>query len=259
MDLTSVARYEAYMGLTSSAALDAVVAALIPRVSRAAEQFCGRSFSPETFSSLKLNGTGARLLRVPEWPIVSVASLYLLGNPVAVPVSADGLAYGYQYDDKYLYLTGACFPNGYRTVAVSYSSGFQGTETDFIPANPGPYTVTPSNDGYAGQDGGVVFTATGTALVPVGSNPATGQYAFSGGVYTYAAADAGREVTMTFYYVPGDVEQAVIETVGTSLAQRQQFGISSKHLRDESVTFEKIALPKSASDKLFSYRKVVAA
>lgn len=259
MNLTSVARYEAYLGLTSAAALDAQLAALIPRVSTAAEQFCGRSFAPLTHTSLKLNGAGARLIRVPEWPIVSVASLYLLGNSVAVPVSADGLAYGYQYDDKYLYLTGACFPNGYRTVTVSYLSGFAGTETDFIPAGPGPYTVTPSADGYAAQDSGVVFTATGVALALVGSSPATGQYAFSGGVYTFAAADTGRQVTMSYYYVPGDVEQAVIETVALALAQRQQFGVSSKTLRDESVTFEKVSLPKSASDKLFSYRKVVAA
>lgn len=255
MNLTSAARVNAYFGTTATAVYSAMLAELIPRASKAVINFCNRPFDRVTHTLDKLNGSGSNTQRLPDYPVISVSAVQLWNN--VVPASADGLAYGYQYDDKYLYLFGDVFPQGLRNVLVSYISGFTGSETDFIPATPGPYTVTPVDLGYANTDRGVVYTATGVALTLVGSAPSVGQYSFSEGVYTFAAADQGVQVTMSFDYVPGDVEQACIELIGTVLQQRTSLGITSKSLRDESISFEKKGMPQSVTDKLWNYKKVV--
>ncbi len=258
MNLTTVARYEQYFGLTSAAAFDAMLATLIPRASAAVENFCNRGFAREAHASARLNGNGAPLLRFPDTPVLSVASLYLLNSQSPVAFNDDITGVGYQFDDQYLYLCGgARFPLGYRTVTCSYTSGFASSETAFVPAASGPYTITPTTSGFAATDRGVVRVDTGAALVLVGSSPAAGQYAFSAGVYTFAAANAGLQVTMSYDYVPGDVEQATIVLIGTALSQRQQLGINSKSLRDESISFDKAGFPTQVKDLLYSWRKVI--
>lgn len=71
-------------------------------------------------------------------------------------------------------------------------------EAGSIPAST-PYTVTVSNSAHFVQDGGVLFT-TGQPLVAVASGPIAGQYTVSAGVYTFAAADEGKAVLITYSY-----------------------------------------------------------
>src|ERR1700761_5118075 len=73
-------------------------------------------------------------------------------------------------------------------------------EAGTIPAV-NPYTVTVTNSAHFVQDGGVRFTNTGQILVALASGtPATGQYTVSAGVYTFAAADEGKAVSITYSY-----------------------------------------------------------
>lgn len=69
-----------------------------------------------------------------------------------------------------------------------------------IPANPGPYTVTPAvAGGTFSADLGVSYdtSATSAALVYVTGAPAAGQYSVSAGVYTFHSSDAGKVVKIS--------------------------------------------------------------
>jgi hypothetical protein len=80
------------------------------------------------------------------------------------------------------------------------SGGYQWNvnEVGTIPTPSGPYTVTVTNSATFDQDLGVTFAATGQPLVMVASGPTTGQYSEASGVYTFAAADAGLGVLITY-------------------------------------------------------------
>lgn len=72
-----------------------------------------------------------------------------------------------------------------------------------IPATPGPYTLTvaPPSSGTFVSDLGVFDATAGTQFTRVASAPATGQYSVtSGGVYTFASADQGKAVKISYEY-----------------------------------------------------------
>lgn len=64
-----------------------------------------------------------------------------------------------------------------------------------------PYTITPTvpSSGTWADDLGVV-DSNGRTMVKVASAPATGQYSVSAGVYTFAAADTGITMYISFRY-----------------------------------------------------------
>jgi hypothetical protein len=70
-------------------------------------------------------------------------------------------------------------------------------EAQTIPAT-GPFTVTVNSHTLFTKDLGVRYTATAQPLTRVASGPTTGQYAVSAGVYTFAAADTGLGVTISY-------------------------------------------------------------
>ncbi|WP_044561270.1 hypothetical protein [Azospirillum sp. B4] len=72
-------------------------------------------------------------------------------------------------------------------------------EAASVPAST-PYTVTVANSTGFQADQGVVFAATGVPLARVASAPATGQYSVSGGIYTFAAADTGAALLISYGY-----------------------------------------------------------
>lgn len=85
------------------------------------------------------------------------------------------------------------------------AAGIKAAVIDFATAIPAgtPYTITvaPPNTGTFGSDMGVFFAATGVQLTRVTSAPAAGQYSVSAaGVYTFAAADAGKSVGLSYEY-----------------------------------------------------------
>ncbi len=243
MDLSTTARVKSYLGIPSSKTeSDALIAQLVTRASGQVTKFCTRSFGRQVTTGARFDGTGNDRQMLPNTPIISVESLSVDG--VAIAASADAIAAGYQFDDTMLYLFGYVFTRGRRNVLVSYTAGFSSSEADLIPAT-SPYTITPSTSDANGNDGaslavtdrGVVFTTTGVALALVAGTPTTGQYNFAGGIYTFAAADKGLSVTMSYDYVPAAVEQACIEMVALKLRQRDNIGVQSRVLAGETVTY----------------------
>ncbi len=63
-----------------------------------------------------------------------------------------------------------------------------------------PFNVTVSNSATFVSDGGAYFVATGLPLTKVASAPAAGQYSVAAGVYTFAAADTGKAVLISYQY-----------------------------------------------------------
>lgn len=272
MDLTTTTRVKDYLagfGIPTTTAADALVAAAISRASDLACNWTGRNFQRQTWNAVRLNGNGASRMMLPQNPVVSVSALSVDG--VAYAASADAIATGYQFDAKFLYLFGgAYFCRGMRNVQVSFVSGYTTTQNAFIPAAT-PYTVTPTTGSGIGPDGapantsgpavvdrGVANASTGVAFALVANAPAAGQYAFSGGVYTFAAADAGALVAISYDFVPGSVEQAVIETVGSMFKRRGELGIESKTLATETISYRDLALSAAAKTMLQPYRFVVS-
>ena len=271
MNLTTLARAKSYLGGNMGTGVDTTLSALISRASDQAMQFTSRKFQRSTYTNAKLNGTGTRRLMLPDNPIISVTDPITI-NGGNISASADGLALGFQYDEKFLYLFGGAeFCRGLRNVGVSWVAGYTTTETDYIPAAPGPYTIAPVVGSGVGVDGtptntagpalvdrGVTNASTGAALVKVSSAPATGQYSFADGIYTFAAADAGVSVTMSYDFVPGSVEQAVLEMTGAMLKRRDNLGVSSRTLANEVVSYESKMLTAAVKEMLQPYRFVVA-
>ncbi len=72
-------------------------------------------------------------------------------------------------------------------------------EAQSVPAS-SPYTVTVTNSAQFVDDWGVRYSATGLPLVKVTSAPVQGQYSVSAGTYTFAAADAGAAVFISYRY-----------------------------------------------------------
>ena len=73
-------------------------------------------------------------------------------------------------------------------------------EAGTIPTPSGPYTISVANSANFVMDLGVVDATTGVQLKQVASGPTTGQYSVAAGVYTFAAADAGKGVLITYLY-----------------------------------------------------------
>lgn len=71
-------------------------------------------------------------------------------------------------------------------------------ETDTIPGT--PYQVTVTNSATFVADGGVRDLTAGKYLTEVASAPATGQYSYAAGVYTFAAADTTHSVQILYSY-----------------------------------------------------------
>lgn len=93
-------------------------------------------------------------------------------------------------------------------------------EANTIPATPGPYTITiaPPSSGTFVADMGVV-DSTGTQYTRVASAPSTGQYSVNTGtgVYTFAAADQGKAIKISYEYsaaAGGQIWTMTNETMG---------------------------------------------
>lgn len=87
------------------------------------------------------------------------------------------------------------FGDGSTTGTITEADKEAGT----IPAT-GPYTVSTANHTTATTDLGVFYATTGLPFVRVASGPTIGQYSYAAGVYTFAAADEGLNVQISYLY-----------------------------------------------------------
>jgi hypothetical protein len=272
--LTTLANFKAWLNITSSdPARDALITRLIEGESAIIENELNRTFTAQTFQEVR-DGGGAgasRLKMVFAFDPVSTVS-YVSIDGVEITASPDGglRGAGYAFDDSAIWLaptTVGGFTRGQSNVVLRYVGGFlvlpynvRGNGRWLLPAEVAtipatPYQITPQFVWL--KDNGVQFTSNSTALVKVASSPITGQYAVSAvGVYTFAAADTGKEVALSYSYVPKDVEQSCIELVALRFKERERVGLVSQSVGTESVSFyTQKAMPDNVARALQQYKR----
>lgn len=251
-DLTTLARVKRYLAIPT-VNQDAVIAELIPGASRQVVRYCSREFPSVQRVAQRLSGHGGRQLVLPDAPILSVESLTVDGKTITP--SSDGLtAPGYVNDDTSLLLIGSSFTKARMNVVVSWTAGFQGSETLFIPAGNTP-TLGPDDWGFPAAVVSVTRVTNGAAMTQVGASPAVGQFTFVDGIFTFNTGDAGSQVVIVYRFVPSDVERAAIEMVGLDLKQRDNLGIQAKSMAGENVTYTDKGMTASAREILKPYRR----
>lgn len=112
---------------------------------------------------------------------------------------------------------------GATPVAGQLATAF--AEAASVPAA-APYTVTPANGASFVDDAGVIYATTGLPLTKVAGAPTVGQYGLSAGVYTFAAADAGKALLVSYTYtiaIGGQRFPVVNQLSGTTPTFQAQF------------------------------------
>lgn len=281
--LTSVANVKGYLAIGNTNQ-DALISDLITRESTALERYCSRRFA--FFSGTqRLNGTGTSRLALPQAPILTVSQVTICGTQ-NIPASTGPTVAGYVLEGPppsgptFLTLVEGCkFPQGLANVTVTWTAGWRATGNAPVPAfvpagnvTVGPVTLDaeqmtfsdsqPTDIGFPTVDRGVVgvyanVSVTLTSVAASANGPLTQQYSFDAGVYTFNSVDAGVALSMTFDYVPADVEQACIEMVGLDLKQRDNLGVSSKTLAGESITYDKRNMIASSAAMLQPYKRTI--
>jgi hypothetical protein len=110
---------------------------------------------------------------------------------------------------KFAQIGGRAFNDLFFGQALTTGQKITGlNEAANVPAS--PFQVTVANAATFVEDLGAVFAATGSPLIRVASAPAAGQYAASGtGVYTFAAADTGKAVLISYTYTTAATGQRI--------------------------------------------------
>jgi hypothetical protein len=250
---------------------DALLARLITDVSGAIGAYLGRpALTPRPFVE-RYDGDGKVRLFLRRYPVLQVTSLLIDNVAVAaavVPAAGGPYANGYLLEawdglppgrPQPLDVFGTFFRKGRQNVAVSYSAGYAVTdESAAVPVSPGPYSVTAAAPfGPWANDAGVSY-ANGTALVAVAGSPAAGQYNVVGGVYTFAAADAGAAVLISYGFIPAAINNACIEWVAERYRYRTRVGQSAQTVQgQQTASYSLKDIPDFIRASLDPYRSVV--
>jgi hypothetical protein len=267
-DLASLADVKIWLGI-SGGDDDVLLARLIAQTSRAILGILDRpAILPSIYREIYDDGDDASIL-LRQWPVNAILSCDVNGEslPPSAPL-ADGTSQaGFIFDPpdaappgrmQKISLRRKGFACGRQNVAISYSAGYQVTaENALVPPSP-PYTVSaraPYGD-WAG-DGGVAYV-DGAPLGCAAASPEPGRYAISNGVYTFAAADAGALVHLTYGYVPADLAACCMDWAAERYAYRSRIGQQSKSLGgQETMAFLVKDVPDFVIRLLQPYRRVV--
>lgn len=223
------------------------------------------SLLPRSYTETYEMGRNGLLLR--NWPVTRVDTVSLAGTLVRPLVPGSGMIAGYDVDpadeappgrpQMLRFGTGTPVGFGCARATVTYTAGYQITaEAASVPQGGTVAALQPY--GAWASDGGATY-AGGPALNRVASAPAAGQYAIDGaGSYTFAAADAGRQVALTYGYVPADLANAAREWILERQAYAERVGLQSKSLGgQETVSYRIAAVPDFVAPVLQQYASVV--
>lgn len=265
-DLTTMDKVLAWlMPDAGTVALSDTAKAQIARLITAASKFTMNYLARTTLAQMAYDewydGGNNNFMLVRQWPVLSISSIQFCSTEITTVATGIPPRGGYILEgplpsggQQRLRLTdGYVFPRGRGTVRLQYTAGYVNTdEPHTIPDT--PFTITTDSCWIA--DSGV--TKSGVPMTLVTATPAAGQYMIDpNGNYVFAEADAGSEVLISYSYVPGDIEQVVVELVGERYKARERIGMRSKNLPNgETVTFETKNMSDQAATALQSYMRV---
>jgi hypothetical protein len=239
-DLTTVANLKTYLNIPATQTTqNQQLAGMVTRVSSQIRAFLARgSLLSQSYTKL-FDGTGTSRLMLPDWPVTSVAEVSVgartyqpaadpgpaLTEPTLAPFFGryrltpwDGYAPGRPAAIELL--SPDIFRRGHGNVLVTYTAGYLASETWIVPSgqNPPQIAVREAQGIFAANAG--VSYAAGAALLsaPLGTALTAGRYTApsplaASPVYTFAAADAGQTVVISYSFVPAALEQACIDAV----------------------------------------------
>lgn len=103
-------------------------------------------------------------------------------------------------------------------------------ESGTVPST--PYQITVANGATFVRDLGVTDASTGQPLTKVASGPTTGQYSVNttGGIYTFASADTGKSVLISYVYTvtgTGQKQSVIAQPIGTTTTFRFDYQITT--------------------------------
>jgi hypothetical protein len=273
-DLAALADVKAWLAGSSGigSSDDALIARLITDVSGAITAYLGRpALTPHLFVE-RLDGNGKTRLYLRHYPVLAVSSLVIdRGSIAAAPVpGADApWAKGYLVEPwdglppgrpQALDVFHTFYRDGRQNVLVDYTAGYGvQNEAAAVPAASGPYTITAAAPfGPWASDAGVTY-ANGTALAAVREAPSAGQYNVSGGVYTFAAADAGAGMLISYGFIPAAINNACIEWVAERYRYRTRVGQSAQTVAgQQTASYSLKDMPDFIRASLDPYRSVAA-
>ncbi len=250
---------------------DALIARLITDVSGAITAYLGRpSLTPRSFAE-RLDGNGKARVYQRHYPVLQMTSLVIdnVAVSAATPPAA-GAPYGRGYlletwdglppgRPQALDLFHTFFRQGRQNVVVGYSAGYAvESESATVPVSPGPYVVTAAVPfGPWASDQGVTYN-NDTPLVAVTGTPGAGEYNVSGGVYTFAAADAGAGVLISYGFIPAAINNACIEWVAERYRYRTRIGQSAQTVQGQMTSAYSLKdMPDFVRASLDPYRSVL--
>lgn len=251
---------------------DAKLQSLITSCSRFILSYISRSSILPATVTERRDGYGNPTMLLRQWPVQSITSL-IVGSvviPAGVPQTPTNTACpsGYLLEpadpfppgtqQKLDLVGGYTFWRGQQNVQVAYVAGYLvAGELNTIPGT-SPYVVSP-NAPYGAWASDWAVSIAGVLATKVAGSPAAGQYAISSvGNYTFAAADAGKAVSLSYGFVPTDLALACVETVAEKFTYTSRIGVLSKSLGgQETVSFSVKDLSDTIKLQLQNYRNVV--
>lgn len=268
-DLVSLAELKTWCGVTGTDD-DNLLSRLITQISRAILNILDRpAILPQLYTETHDGGNEVSIL-LRQWPVNSVTSCIIDGVaiPPSPPLVAGASAQpGHVLDPvaiappgvmQRLSLRGSLFTCGVQNITISYSAGYQVTnEIAVIPEAP-PYNVQAQAPyGHWASDVGAVYS-NGVPLTRITGPPAAGEYVVVDGVYSFAQADAGASVLLTYGYVPADLASCCTEWAAERYAYRSRIGQHSKSLGgEETMAFIVKDIPDFVATALSPYRRVI--
>jgi hypothetical protein len=266
-DLTTLAAVKAWLGLPSNPGPnDPALASLITAVSRAIYAHLSRpALTPQTYTETIDLETQRVILR--QWPVLTVN--WATWRGVSIPASQGAnldASHGYALQPgdvappgrpQALDLFGGYYRPGRQSLVVSYNAGYAVTgEIQTVSSSPFQITAVQPYGPWA-TNVSVSYAGTGAALAQVAAAPSVGQYAVSGGVYTFASGDAGANVMLSYGFVPQDIAQAALELAATRFRAADHIGVTSKSIGgQETISYDSSAIPESTRALLQPYKRV---
>lgn len=182
----------------------------------------------DAFGSVIANLTPIKFGEVQDVGIDMSRDIKLLHGALMMPVAVGGGKMKIDVKAKFARIMGRLFSD------LFFGQGFTGgtltgvlndTTGALIPTTPFTITVVPPSSGTFVRDLGVV-NASGLPMSRVASAPTTGQYTVSAvGLYTFAAADVGLQVFISYTYTATSTNAKVISLVNLPMGYIPTFGM----------------------------------
>lgn len=153
--------------------------------------------------------------------------LKMLYGQYNMPVAIGGGKMKFDFKAKVARISGRLFNDLFfgASMAAGTLNGIVNDLTGaVIPSTPFTITVTPPGSGTFARDLGVV-DPNGLVMTKVASAPATGQYSVAGAVYTFAAADTGKKVFISYSYTATSTNAKAITLNQQLMGATPTFGV----------------------------------